>query len=180
MAADTGWSCWRRSWRSWSLLAILLAVPALLRLVRRRRRLRAGRAGDPDALWAELAATATDLGHVLSPARTPRQVAGDLGSGIDQDSQAALGNLALAVERSRYAATPAAAGGLLTTLTTAPTDQVEDLTQVESALRQRRTGRERVLARLRPASLRRSGTGSALQRGWDRVVDRVARAPRRH
>jgi hypothetical protein len=125
-----------------ALLAMILLVPAFVRWRRRRHRLRLVRHGDTDALWDELSATATDLGYVWSPARTPRQVAAWLG-GSSRSADTSLGSLTSAVEQARYAPNGTAAGPQL----------VRDLGEVESGLRSRRSGRERMRARFWPASL---------------------------
>ena len=94
--------------RSWlmpalviGIVAILFAIPWLARRRRRGARLRAARGGDPDPLWAELSDTATDLGYVWSPVRTPRQVARWLQRPVG-DAADSLRALADAVEQSRY------------------------------------------------------------------------------
>lgn len=127
------------------LIAILTLLPAAVRVKRRRARLRSGRAG-PDPLWAELADTAVDLGYVWSPVRSPRQVEGWLRhEGVaGADAEGALHSLAVAVERSRYAPP----GGTATA-----TDLVADLREVEASLRACRGRRERVRARILPASV---------------------------
>lgn len=112
-----------------ALLAALLTAPRVIRARVRRRRL----AGGPDDLWAELRATAVDLGVPWPDGRSPRQVGSVLlehlgdrddpapavrprrGAEADPDASRALGRLVVAVERARYArdAGPAdgAAGG---------------------------------------------------------------------
>jgi hypothetical protein len=126
-----------------AVLAVLLA-PAAIRLGRRRRRYRAARGGDTEALWAELSDTATDLGYVWSPARSPRQVADWLAGYAGNAHE--LQSLALAVERSRYG------------VGTVPSVErsrglADDLTVAAGALRERRSGRSRLRAALLPASL---------------------------
>lgn len=123
------------------ILLAVLAVPWLVRSVRTRRRMRAARAGDSEALWAELADTATDLGYVWSPARTPRQVA-DWLSGPAGTSEPALLTLARTVEQARYAP-----------LHDASADGIAELAQVRQALRGRLPWRERLRTRLLPASV---------------------------
>ncbi|MGI8760611.1 MAG: transglutaminase TgpA family protein [Jatrophihabitantaceae bacterium] len=86
------------------VLSLLALVPVAARTRRRRRRVRAGRSGDADQLWAELSDTATDLGYVWSPARTPRQVASWLDA--PPGDSASLRTLANAVEQRRYSAHP--------------------------------------------------------------------------
>jgi transglutaminase-like putative cysteine protease len=147
----SGWNL--TAWTVWILggavlVLLIAAIPALVRARRRRSRLRASRGGDADALWEELSATAVDLGYVWSPARSPRQVVGWLGStGISGDARAALTTLAAEVERSRYSA-PAAGDPALD-----PDALIGDLRIVEGGLRERRSGRVRLAARLRPMSL---------------------------
>jgi len=144
----------RHSVASWPLtlitillvvMACLAVVPASARWLRRRRRLREARSGDPDPLWAELSDTAVDLGYVWSSARTPRQVVHWLNRQAGPGNAAALQNLAAAVEQSRYAP-PATRGAPVTTLT-------HDLRTVEAQLRERRSWRMRLRARLLPESL---------------------------
>jgi transglutaminase-like putative cysteine protease len=131
------------------LVLLIAAIPALVRARRRRSRLRASRGGDTDALWEELSATAVDLGYVWSPARSPRQVVGWLDStGISGDARVALTTLAAEVERSRYSASTASR-----TTAQEPDVLIHDLRVVEAGLRERRSGRVRLAARLRPTSL---------------------------
>jgi transglutaminase-like putative cysteine protease len=125
------------------LAALAGASPAGARARRRRRRLHAGRRGDADALWAELSATARDLGYVWSPARTPRQVVGWLAPQVNEPTQQSLQSLAVSVEQARYAAARS----------TGVTTVVADLRAVESSLRARRSRSTRIRARLWPASL---------------------------
>jgi len=123
------------------LVLVLLAVPWLVRALRTRRRMRAARTGDSEALWAELADTAKDLGYVWSPARTPRQVA-DWLSGPAGAAQPALSTLARTVEQARYAP-----------LYDAGADGVRELAEVRQALRRRLTWTQRLRTRLLPASV---------------------------
>jgi transglutaminase-like putative cysteine protease len=143
---------------NWAVLGVLLGVivvvlalltPLVIRLDRRRRRLHAARsAGHADQLWAELAATASDLGYVWSPVRTPRQTVGWLsGQGLAADLQAPLGTLAAAVEQDRYA--PPSADGVVSD------ELVADLRAVEDGLRAGRSRGRRLRARLLPPSLGR-------------------------
>jgi hypothetical protein len=134
------------------IIAIVLLIPAFVRWRRRRQRIHAARHGDTDALWAELSDTATDLGYVWSPARTPRQVALWLG-GTSRKADASLGTLTRAVERARYA--PGGAEGSVGPQ--AGPELVHELHSVESGLRSRRSGRERFRAMFWPASLDWSG-----------------------
>jgi transglutaminase-like putative cysteine protease len=123
------------------LIAVLL-IPGFVRWRRRRHRIRRARRGDTDALWAELSATATDLGYVWSPARTPRQVASWLG-GTSRAADSSLATLTSAVEVARYAPERTEVGP----------DLVPDLSAIEDGLRSRRTSRERFRAMFWPASL---------------------------
>jgi transglutaminase-like putative cysteine protease len=139
-------------WLFWTVLAVVIFIgalfvtPAAVRLRRRRARLRAARAG-PDPLWAELADTATDLGYVWSPVRTPRQVEGWLREEAvsGSEAEAALHSLATAVEVSRYAPP--------SSRPPAETDLVSNLREVEASLRARRTRSDRVRARMLPGSV---------------------------
>jgi hypothetical protein len=126
---------------------VAFLTPGAVRLRRRRARLRAARAG-PDPLWAELADTATDLGYVWSPVRTPRQVEGWLRDEAVAGSEAegALHSLATAVEISRYAPP--------TAHRPPEADLVSDLREVEKSLRSRRSRADRVRARVLPGSVR--------------------------
>ncbi len=123
------------------VLAVLL-LPAGVRWTRRRRRLNAARAGDPDPLWAELSATAVDLGYVWSAARSPRQVVGWLGRHATAD--ASLACLAAAVESARYAPEGTTPGAR---------ELTHQLQSVEAQLRAGRSTGTRVRSRLLPASL---------------------------
>jgi transglutaminase-like putative cysteine protease len=147
-------------WTALSVLLLLLLglTPGVTRATRRRRRLLAARGGDPDALWAELSDTATDLGYVWSPARSPRQVSAWL-SGDAASAAPALDALAVAVERRRYA--PGISGDDAATLT-------RGLQAVTGELRSRRDGRARLRAALWPASL-----------GWGLRFSRVTALIRR-
>ncbi|MBN9619451.1 MAG: transglutaminase domain-containing protein [Actinobacteria bacterium] len=133
----------------WALLVVavvfaLALVPAAVRDGRRRRRLLAARHGDTEALWAELSDTATDLGYVWSPARTPRQVATWLGRDLT-DARPALDALTAAVEHGRYA--PDESDG------TGSSDLTHGLRAIAGELRSQRSGRLRLQSRLWPASL---------------------------
>jgi len=147
------------------VLLALFATPLVQRSSRRRRRLGLGRRGDADALWAELSDTATDLGYVWSPARSPRQVAAWLGPDAGS-ANPQLTELAAAVEKARYAPPGAAAvdGPAL----------VADFDRLRAQLASTRERRQRMRARLLPASLgwtthaprwltRIPGIGSAVQ-----------------
>ena len=139
------------AWVGWLLLAvaalviIVFLLPAGVRLWRRRGRLRAAARG-PDPLWRELADTATDLGYVWSPVRSPRQVVTWLRrEGVSEEANSSLRTLAGAVELSRYAAPRDGA--------VATRELVTDLRRVETSLRATRSRWERARARLLPESL---------------------------
>ena len=136
-----------------AVIAAVLLIPAFVRWRRRRHRIRQARHGDADALWAELSATATDLGYVWSTARTPRQVAAWLG-GTSRTADSSLATLTTAVEHARYA--PGR-------LDLSP-ELVRDLSAVEAGLRSRRSARERFRATFWPASL--SWSRVPLIGGW--------------
>ncbi len=129
------------------VLAGLALIPAGARTARRRRRYLAARRGDTDALWAELSDTATDLGYLWSPARSPRQVSAWLArdAGAATPALEALEALAAAVEQRRYAPGPTAGedAGRLT----------RGLHEVAGQLRSRRSRRMRLQATFWPASL---------------------------
>ncbi len=95
-------------WPLGVLVALLLAgaVPALVRGTQRRRRLAAT---DPRLLaegaWAELRATALDLGLTWPDGRSPREQARSLRAQVTpgEDDDTALEHLLVQVERARYA-----------------------------------------------------------------------------
>ena len=88
------------------VLALLLIGPGALRRIQRRRRLRAQ---DPvhlaEGAWAELGATALDLGLDWPEHRSPREQAGRVTAQVPAgpDEVAALEGLLGEVERGRYA-----------------------------------------------------------------------------
>jgi transglutaminase-like putative cysteine protease len=90
-----------------AVLLVALALPRSAHLVRRRRRWHTGGAL---AGWQQVHDDALDLGHVWRPADSPRAAAAALAQrhSLDAAARAALGRLALAAERSRYA--PSGAG----------------------------------------------------------------------
>ncbi len=127
------------------LILALFLTPAGVRAGRRRQRFaRARRDGNADPLWAELSDTAVDLGYVWSPARSPRQVAGWLGTAAGE-SAGSLHELAAAVERSRYS-------GPATGATDEPTLE-RGLREVTNNLRAGRSTSTRVRSVFWPASL---------------------------
>jgi transglutaminase-like putative cysteine protease len=127
----------------------LLASPWFARRRRRNNHLRRGRRGDTDALWAELSATATDIGYLWSDARSPRQVV----DWLREPAGAAVGSLAAlaeAVEVARYAPQ-----GALESQGSPPNGRqlVDGFGEVRSALESGLSRRERIRASLLPASL---------------------------
>jgi transglutaminase-like putative cysteine protease len=125
-------------------VTVLVILPRLLHVVRRRRRWRTGGAL---AGWAQVQDDAIDIGHQWRPADSPRAAAAALAQrhALGADARAALGRLALAAERTRYARDKAAdTEGLY-----------DDATVVRSALRSRgsRLGRWRTWL-LPPSTLR--------------------------
>ena len=95
------------------LLAIvgLLAVPALLAAARRRRRWLTPAGSRPLTAWRQLQDDAADTGHRWRPSQSPRAAAARLAAErrFDGPVAAALGRLAVAAERARYA--PSARAG---------------------------------------------------------------------
>ncbi|HET9498882.1 MAG TPA: DUF3488 and transglutaminase-like domain-containing protein [Marmoricola sp.] len=93
-------------WLGGALLLLLLAMPRLVRDTQRRRRLAADT--DPRAaaagLWAELQATAVDLGIAWHPERSVRQTGRALVRRLRSrpELQASLEELVRFVERTRY------------------------------------------------------------------------------
>jgi Transglutaminase-like superfamily len=163
-SARSSWPFWVGGGAVLLVLAVVL-LPLLIRSARRRRRVHAvtARHGGPDALWAELADTAVDLGYVWSPVRSPRQVVDWLErDGVVDGAGGSLHSLATAVETARYAGP-----GARTPSMPAPDELVHNLRDVSSSLRAGRSRRERLRARLMPASL-----------NW--VVTRRQRAGGRH
>jgi len=133
------------------LLLILLLVgwgPRLLRSRQRRRRLeRARSSGNPELLWLELAATATDRNALWPQTVTVGQVPAWLARhGVDERGQAAVQTVAATVERDRFSSTR---------VTQLPPDSIRALDQA-LARWARRTDRRLSLAnRWLPKSLLR-------------------------
>ena len=104
-------------WRVVGGVAVVLAVvcsPALAALVVRRRRWRraAGPVARAEAAWLTLTERLADLGRAWPSSLTPRQAEALAAAGLDDEARGALHRLARAVERARYAVTPAAEGEL--------------------------------------------------------------------
>jgi transglutaminase-like putative cysteine protease len=129
------------------IVLAILSTPAFARWRRRRGRLRRVRHGDTDALWTELSDTATDLGYLWSPARTPRQVAEWLREPAGR-AASSLSTLTNAVEVSRYAPS-----GVLPSGQATGRDLAKEFSTVRSALGARLSWWDRMRARIWPASL---------------------------
>jgi transglutaminase superfamily protein/transglutaminase TgpA-like protein len=88
------------------VLAAVVFGPQWLRQRQRRRRLeRARTTGNPEPLWLELAATATDRDALWPSTVTVGQVAGWLSRhGVDERGRAAVSAVADRVERDRFSA----------------------------------------------------------------------------
>jgi hypothetical protein len=95
---------------------LLIAWPALIRLLTRRRRWlsASGDAAIAHAAWRELADDLADYGLGCEPGETPRAVARRVTSqaGLDEAATSAIGRLAAAEERARYARSPEPGAGL--------------------------------------------------------------------
>jgi transglutaminase-like putative cysteine protease len=106
------------------LVVIAAIAPWCARRVIRRRRWRRGqhradqvRARDiawAHAAWQELRDDLTDYGAAALPSESPRAVAARAGTGLGlaEPARAALGRIAMAEERARYAPAPADGSGL--------------------------------------------------------------------
>lgn len=86
------------------VLLIIVLGPRFLRRRQRRRRLdRARTTGNPELLWLELAATATDRNALWPPTLTVGQVPEWLGRhGVDERGRTAVDSVARTVERDRF------------------------------------------------------------------------------
>jgi hypothetical protein len=104
------------------LLVVAAAVPGCARLMIRRRRWRAAARADAaardaalaDAAWRELRDNLRDYGTGYVPSETPRALAARVIAklALTGDAAAALGRVAMAAERARYAARPASGSTL--------------------------------------------------------------------
>jgi hypothetical protein len=97
------------------LLAIAAAAPLSARLaIRRRRWRRADDAALAHAAWRELRDDLVDHSAGYRPSESPRAVAARAATGLAlaEPARAALGRIAMAEERARYAARPADGSGL--------------------------------------------------------------------
>jgi hypothetical protein len=165
-------------------LVVLAAVaPWCARHVIRRRRWRrlTGRVSRADrarardvawahAAWEELRDDLMDYGAGAAPSESPRAVAARAGTGLRlaDPARAALGRIALAEERARYAPAPADGAGLHA-----------DSTAVRRAIAAAVPRRARWRARLLPASvlgpaLGAIASGADLYRGGTRALFRGA------
>lgn len=128
-----------------AIAVVLLVAPSLTRVATRRRRWLAAR-GDLDsahAAWRELNSSLIDYGLGGATSESPRALArrvADAGQ-LDDPSRQALGRIASAEERARYARTPAPGASL----------RADELT-VRRALARNATRGQRWRARLVPAS----------------------------
>ena len=131
-----------RWWLALPAAVVLLTLPSALAAVRRRW---AWRFPDAHVAWRTVQDDAVDVGHCWHPADTPRTAAAHLlrVHHLPDDAAEAVGRLAAAVERSRYARTPP------------PVDAPQlrrDADSVRGALRARATRQQRWVARLVPPS----------------------------
>jgi hypothetical protein len=129
------------------LLVLGAVTPACARLVVRRRRWRMGeRGGDAataHAAWRELRDDLVDYGVGCLPSESPRALAARAASaGLAEPAVAALGRIALAVERARYAGRPDSGAGLR-----------QDSAVVRRAIAAAVPRRSRWRARLMPSSV---------------------------
>ncbi len=97
-------------------IVVLAGVgPGVVRRAQRRRRLGAD---DPvhlaEGAWAELRATALDLGLAWPDERSPREQAGSVAGQVGTGDKASLEGLLVQVERGRYGRTTGAPGEVLT------------------------------------------------------------------
>jgi transglutaminase-like putative cysteine protease len=91
-----------------SLLGLMvLAAPATLRIRRRSARLSAEAppAERVESAWAEIRDTVTDFGGTWPDGESPRTIGREIGSRLPPEESETMGQVALLVERSRYART---------------------------------------------------------------------------
>ncbi len=151
-------------------LAALLVLPFLLTLVRRRRR---WTGPGPLTAWSQLQDDATDVGHRWHASDSPRAAAVRLAESrrLPAAAAAALGRIAVATERARYAPPGRDAGG----------DLRADVTTVRTALREGSTTPVRLRAALFPSSTLRwasQGVGDRLTDLLDRLDNAISAATR--
>jgi transglutaminase-like putative cysteine protease len=157
-------------WLRWAglaalLLAAVLITPVSSRLGRRRRRASASDTSTVvEAYWADLLERIDDLGIVLVPGLTPRQVDRSLDAAdlLGPEPRSALTRVTRSVELSRYARPrtdePRADAGAVK----------EDVQTIVSALRRSRPRGTRVRAALWPRS-GRSRMSAAMRRAAERL-----------
>ncbi len=150
-----------RWWLALPAAAVLLVLPAVLAAVRRRR---AWRSPDAQVAWQSVQDDAVDVGHRWRAADSPRSAAAHLlqARHLPDDAAEAVGRLAGAVERSRYARTPDPADG---------PQLRRDAGTVRTALLAGASREQRWVARLAPPSTLRwagSRTGTAMADVLDR------------
>lgn len=87
----------------WLLLLLVLLVPWLVRFVQRSLRRRAARAGSSEAAWAELLASARDLGIPVEAGESPRAQEARIAPEVDAAARESLRRLRERIERRRYA-----------------------------------------------------------------------------
>lgn len=95
---------------AWLLLVLLLLVPWLVRAVQRAVRRRRAADGSIEPAWAEVLASARDLGVPVDSSASPRSQEAEIAAVLDGDGEAreALRGLRDGVERTRYAPIAAA------------------------------------------------------------------------
>ncbi len=124
---------------------LLLAWPALIRIGTRRRRwlTASGDAGSAHAAWRELTDDLADFGLPGTPGETPRAVARRVTTDarLDPEATQAVARISQAEERARYAQVAQPGAGLKA-----------DVAQVRGAIAGSVSRRDRVRARLLPAS----------------------------
>jgi transglutaminase-like putative cysteine protease len=139
------------------LLAVAVVAPWCTRLaVRRRRWRRADDVALAHAAWRELRDDLVDHSAGGPPSESPRAVAARAGTNLAlaEPARAALGRIALAEERARYAPRPADGSGLR-----------HDSTTVRRAIAAAVPGRIRWRARLAPASVLGRALGAIASAG---------------
>jgi transglutaminase-like putative cysteine protease len=100
-----------------ALLALALVLPALIRMVARSLRWRSARGpatATANAAWRQFRADLADYRVAARPSESPRALAARVVSELSLPESAAdaVGRLAMAAERARYSASPAAPDGL--------------------------------------------------------------------
>jgi hypothetical protein len=127
------------------LLLLLIGWPALTRLVTRRRRwlTASGNAGRAHAAWRELTDDLADYGLACVPGETPRAVTRRVAreARLSEAAEAAASRIGTAEERARYARQALPDAGL-----------AADVRTVRRAVAASVTAKQRLLARLLPAS----------------------------